>query len=43
LAALAADEWGLAGVHKMASVPEAIRKSVRRSGDAHVAVIPEGP
>ncbi len=40
---LAADVWGLTGVHKMVSVPEAIRESVRRSGDAHIAVIPEGP
>jgi nickel-dependent lactate racemase len=40
---LAAEAWGLTGVHKMTSVPEAIRASVRRSGDAHVAVIPEGP
>ncbi len=40
---LAAAAWGLTGVHKMASVAEAIRASVRRSGDAHIAVIPEGP
>ncbi len=40
---LAAEAWGLTGVHKMASVPAAIRASVRRSGDAHIAVIPEGP
>jgi len=40
---LAADAWGLTGVQKMVSVPEAIRASVRRSGDAHIAVIPEGP
>jgi nickel-dependent lactate racemase len=40
---LAAEAWGLTGVHQMSSVPEAIRASVRRSGDAHIAVIPEGP
>ncbi len=40
---LAAEAWGLTGVQKMASVPETIRASVRRSGDAHIAVIPEGP
>ena len=40
---LAADAWGLTGVARMASVPDAIRASVRRSGDAHIAVIPEGP
>jgi nickel-dependent lactate racemase len=33
----------LTGVHTMESVPDAIRESVRRSGDAHIAVIPEGP
>ena len=31
------------GVHRIDSVPDAIRASVRRSGDAHIAVIPEGP
>jgi nickel-dependent lactate racemase len=40
---LGAEAWGLTGVHKMNSVPEAIRASVRRSGDGHIAVIPEGP
>jgi len=40
---LAAQAWGLTGVQKMDSVPAAIRESVRRSGDAHIAVIPEGP
>jgi hypothetical protein len=40
---LAADAWGLTGVQKMESVPDAIRASVRRSGDEHIAVIPEGP
>jgi len=40
---LAATAWELTGVHKMASVAEAIRASVRRSGDAQIAVIPEGP
>ena len=38
-----AEAWRLTGVHRMDSVPEAIRDSVRRSGDAHIAVIPEGP
>ena len=33
----------LTGVRMIASVPEAIRASVKRSGDARVAVIPEGP
>lgn len=33
----------LTGVRRMDSVPEAIRASVARSGDAHIAVIPEGP
>ncbi|MDP2639330.1 MAG: hypothetical protein Q8Q16_01490, partial [Betaproteobacteria bacterium] len=40
---LNADSWSLTGVHRMDSVPDAIRASVRRSGDAHIAVIPEGP
>ena len=40
---LDAQSVGLTGVHTMASVPEAIRASVARSGDAHIAVIPEGP
>ena len=40
---LDAESVGLTGVHKMDSVPEAIRASVRRSGDKRVAVIPEGP
>ncbi len=40
---LPTDGWGLTCVQKMESVPEAIRASVLRSGDAHVAVIPEGP
>jgi lactate racemase len=34
---------GLTGVKRMESVPDAIRASVRRSGDKRVAVIPEGP
>jgi lactate racemase len=34
---------GLTGVTRMESVPDAIRASVRRSGDKRVAVIPEGP
>lgn len=34
---------GLTGVRKMGSVPDAIRVSVERSGDRHIAVIPEGP
>jgi len=40
---LDAESVSLTGVHKMDSVPDAIRASVRRSGDAHIAVIPEGP
>ena len=40
---LDAESVSLTGVHKMRSVPDAIRESVRRSGDAHIAVIPEGP
>ncbi|MFH1605427.1 MAG: nickel-dependent lactate racemase [Pseudomonadota bacterium] len=40
---LPADGWGLTCVQKMDSLPEAIRASVRRSGDAHIAVVPEGP
>jgi len=40
---LNAESVSLTGVHKMDSVPEAIRASVLRSGDAHIAVIPEGP
>jgi lactate racemase len=37
------DSAGLTGVKRMESVPDAIRASVRRSGDKRVAVIPEGP
>jgi nickel-dependent lactate racemase len=40
---LDAESVSLTGVHKMGSVAEAVRASVRRSGDAHIAVIPEGP
>ena len=40
---LDAQSVGLTGVHKMDSVTDAIRASVKRSGDAHIAVIPEGP
>jgi nickel-dependent lactate racemase len=40
---LGADLMAITGVNKMDSVPEAIRESVRRSGDPRVAVIPEGP
>ena len=40
---LGPDLMGLTGVNKMDSVPQAIRESVRRSGDKRVAVIPEGP
>jgi len=42
-AGLDAASTRLTGVHKIASVQEAIRASVLRSGDAHIAVIPEGP
>ena len=40
---LDADSAGLTGVQRMDSVPDAIRASVRRSGDRRIAVIPEGP
>jgi nickel-dependent lactate racemase len=40
---LNAESVSLTGVHKMDSVPDAIRASVQRSGDLHIAVIPEGP
>jgi len=40
---LNAESVSLTGVHKMDSVPDAIRASVQRSGDRHIAVIPEGP
>ena len=40
---LAAEAWGLTGVHQIESVAQAVRDSVRRSGDRHIAVIPEGP
>ena len=40
---LDAEAVRLTGVLKMDSVPDAIRASVRRSGDMHIAVIPEGP
>ncbi len=40
---LNAESVRLTGVHKMDSVPDAIRASVQRSGDRHIAVIPEGP
>lgn len=40
---LDAESTRLTGVHKISSVPDAIRESVQRSGDAHIAVIPEGP
>ena len=40
---LDAELMGITGVSRMDSVPDAIRESVRRSGDKRVAVIPEGP
>jgi len=40
---LDADAWRLTGAQRMDSVSAAIRESVGRSGDAHIAVIPEGP
>jgi lactate racemase len=40
---LSADERRLTGVETIASVDDAIRKSIARSGDSGVAVIPEGP
>jgi lactate racemase len=40
---LSADERRLTGVETIASVDDAIRESIARSGDSGVAVIPEGP
>ena len=40
---LDAELMAITGVNRMDSVPEAIRESVRRSGDRRIAVIPEGP
>jgi nickel-dependent lactate racemase len=40
---LSPDERALTGVNLVASVTEAIRASIDRSGDRRVAVIPEGP
>jgi len=40
---LDAGAWQFTGVRRIDSVPDAIRASVRRSGDTHIAVIPEGP
>ncbi|HZZ86241.1 MAG TPA: nickel-dependent lactate racemase [Anaeromyxobacteraceae bacterium] len=40
---LAAADRALTGVEVVESVEEAVRESVRRSGDPRVAVIPEGP
>jgi len=40
---LAAEDAALTGVATVASLPEALRRSVERSGDGAVAVIPEGP
>ena len=40
---LDAHSMGITGVNRMESVPDAIRASVRRSGDRRIAVIPEGP
>jgi nickel-dependent lactate racemase len=42
-ATLAEADRALTGVELVSSVEEAVRESVRRSGDRHVAVIPEGP
>jgi lactate racemase len=42
-ASLAEADRALTGVELVGSVEEAVRESVRRSGDPHVAVIPEGP
>jgi lactate racemase len=41
--ALGEADRALTGVEQVASVAEAVRASVSRSGDRHVAVIPEGP
>ena len=40
---LAAADAALTGVERVDSVAEAVAESVRRSGDRHVAVVPEGP
>ena len=40
---LSAEERRLTGVHMIASVEQALHDSVARSGDARIAVIPEGP
>ena len=40
---LNAESTRLTGVRMMDSVEKAISASVRRSGDMHIAVIPEGP
>ena len=40
---LAPADWALTGVERIESVEDAIAESVRRHGDPHVAVIPEGP
>lgn len=41
--ALTAADRALTGVETIASVAEAVRRSVGETGDPHVAVIPEGP
>lgn len=40
---LKGDDRALTGVDMLESVEEAVAESIRRSGDAHVAVVPEGP
>jgi nickel-dependent lactate racemase len=40
---LSANDYGLTGVQVIDSVEEAVVQSTRETGDAHVAVIPEGP
>jgi hypothetical protein len=40
---LPAEVRALTGVHMLDSLEAAIDRSVRDSGDPHVAVIPEGP
>ena len=40
---LAVEQRGLTGVHMIDSVEKAIERSVIRSSDPRVAIIPEGP
>jgi hypothetical protein len=40
---LAGDDRTLTGVNMIADVTDAIARSIQRSGDSKVAIIPEGP